>query len=326
MKYNTAMKYNGWIQTIRDLKNEKFELIDSENNTDLVETVKNTISIIKTNNELLDKCVYAGLNLNNITIVEVEINKLFIHLFGESETAKLYNVNSLDDLFNSMFALMEVLRVLEELINIRLRSEGIETDKTAIRNVSDSEKLENIQYDINWNIADNKLHTDFKIIPNLIEVQLQHVKNLDKYVKKKPETDFDCSDTTNPLVFDLKLIYDLHRDFTNYLWNVTYIERFKNCFRETPEKLQFHENITWPEVCYFFSKIEPLQTVVSPFKKWIKFHIGNINYGKNKAEFDRIITEVKELKRNGFSLTVPQQKALANKEKIDNLFKRMQID
>lgn len=145
----------------------------------------------------------------------------------------------------------------------------------------------------------------------------------ERYVfTENPYPDFDSEDTTNPLIFDYQLIVDLHRDFSNYLWNTIDIDNFKDCFRETPKKLEFHKNITIPEICYFFSKIEAKTTVVR-IPSWISAHIGRNNYGKNKNELVRIESDATELKRNGFSLTIPQQKAIENKQKIDNLFNRI---
>lgn len=145
----------------------------------------------------------------------------------------------------------------------------------------------------------------------------------EKYVfTDKPYSDFDSKDTTNPLIFDYKLIVDLHRDFSEYLWNTIDIDNFKDYFRETPKKLEFHKNITIPEICYFFSKIEAKTTVVK-IPSWISAHIGGNNYGKNKNELIKIENDVKEMKRKGFSPTAPQQKAIENKQKIDDLFNRM---
>lgn len=146
----------------------------------------------------------------------------------------------------------------------------------------------------------------------------------EKYVfTDKPYSDFDSKDTTNPLIFDYQLIVDLHRDFSNYLWNTIDIDNFKDYFRKIPKKLVRRENITIPEICYFFSKIEPEVTGERTFPDWMKYHIGGNSYGKNKNELAKIDSDAKELRKNGFPLTVPQLKAIENKQKIDNLFNRM---
>ena len=83
--------------------------------------------------------------------------------------------------------------------------------------------------------------------------------------------------------------------------------------------MELNEGITLPELCYFFGKIEHKQIGVSKFSDWMKNHIGGNSYGKNKQELDRIIIDVKVKNKKDFSLSVPQEKALENKEKIDKL-------
>jgi len=130
---------------------------------------------------------------------------------------------------------------------------------------------------------------------------------------------FDEDDATNPLIFDYQLIVDLHRDFVGYIFITVDINKFKSYFRLTPIKMELNEGITLPELCYFFGKIEHKQIGVSKFSDWMKNHIGGNSYGKNKQELDRIIIDVKVKNKKDFSLSVPQEKALENKEKIDKL-------
>jgi hypothetical protein len=147
-------------------------------------------------------------------------------------------------------------------------------------------------------------------------------KEIEKYFK--PENKIDTVDIKNPLIFDNQLLVDLHRDFSNYLWNTIDFDSFKNYFRKEPKKIVFHENLTWPEICYFFSNIEHKTTVVK-FKKWVTFHIGGNNYSKNITEFIEMDEHIrKRLTEKGFTPTAPQKKALENKQKIDELFNRMQ--
>jgi len=67
----------------------------------------------------------------------------------------------------------------------------------------------------------------------------------------------------------------------------------------------------------FIYYIRPKAKTVSPNHAPIKG-----NYGKNKAEFQRIVLDAKD-KRFNNSLTTPQQKAIENKKKIDTLFNQI---
>jgi len=136
------------------------------------------------------------------------------------------------------------------------------------------------------------------------------------------ESDFDTSDKTNPLIFDIDLITGIHNIFRTFLFETIDIDNFKNCFRVNPISIKKRNGITVSELSYFFSKIEHLQTGVSNFGEWMGYHIKG-NYGNKKNEFIRIETDAMEMKRNGFSLTTPQQKAIENKQKIDTLFNRI---
>lgn len=140
----------------------------------------------------------------------------------------------------------------------------------------------------------------------------------------KPYPNFDSNDKTNPLIFDMQLIHDLHREFNGYLWNTIDIDNFKDCFRKKPKKLVFNDNVTLPEVCYFFSKIEHTQTVVKSFSDWMIYHIDGNNYGKLKKKLTDEAVENSHDKRNGNSLTASQNKVIENKKKIDDKFNRMQ--
>lgn len=152
------------------------------------------------------------------------------------------------------------------------------------------------------------------LMPNL-EIKLQRVK---KYYDT-----FDNNDTTNPLIFEFGFIHALHREFDGYLWNTMDIESFKNCFRIAPKKLIKKDGITVSAICYFFGLIEPKQTGVSSFPDWITTYHVNGNFGKLKKEFKEMADNASSI-RNDFSLTIPQQKAIENKQKIDTLFNRIQ--
>lgn len=136
---------------------------------------------------------------------------------------------------------------------------------------------------------------------------------------------FDSDDTTNPLIFDMDLITGLHNNFRTYIFETTDIDTFKNYFRERPMPIKIRAGITISELCYLFGKIERKKRGVSNFAEWMKNHIEGNNYGVNKKKLIELAENAKE-KRNGFSLTAPQEKALENKEKIDNKIKLMQID
>jgi hypothetical protein len=160
---------------------------------------------------------------------------------------------------------------------------------------------------------------------NFYEWIYQIAKDTEQEINKYFQIYSNEDDNTNPLIFDKDLITGLHNNFRTFIFETTDIDDFENYFKQTPKKINYRQGITIAVLCYFFSKIEHLQTGVSTFSEWMKYHIGNNNYKTKKNEFIEMAKNAK-LKRNGFSLTVPQKKALANKEKIDNLFKRMQID
>ena len=96
---------------------------------------------------------------------------------------------------------------------------------------------------------------------------------------------FDNNDKTNPLIFEIGVLHHLHRDFNSYLFSPVDFENFKNGFRVRSVNLQRMEGITNSAFCYFMGQIEKKQTGVSNFTEWMKFHIGNSNYGKLKKEF-----------------------------------------
>ena len=164
------------------------------------------------------------------------------------------------------------------------------------------------------------------------ELFLQYLKydkkRTDRIMKSwKVETDnFDSDDKTNPLIFDMELITGLHNNFRSFIFETPDIDTFKNYFRKRPMKIEKREGITISELCYFFGKIESKQTAVKNFGEWMKNHIEGNNYGKNKAEFERIIKDINVKEKFDFSKTTPQQKALENKQKIDDLFNRMYPD
>lgn len=149
----------------------------------------------------------------------------------------------------------------------------------------------------------------------------------EKYVftDKPQQSDFDSNDNTNPLIFDMHLITGLHNNFRSFIFETPDIDTFKNYFRKRPMKIEKREGITISELCYLFGKIESKQTGVKNFSDWMKNHIEGNNYGSKKNELIDLAKNAKE-KRNGFSLTAPQQKALENKDKIDKLFNRMHPD
>lgn len=157
----------------------------------------------------------------------------------------------------------------------------------------------------------------------LRELVNNHKAIFEKYEK---ETDnFDSDDKTNPLIFDMVLITGLHNNFRSFIFETPDIDTFKNYFRKRPMKIEKREGITISELCYLFGKIESKQTGVKNFSDWMKNHIEGNNYGSKKNELIDLAKNAKE-KRNGFSLTAPQQKALENKDKIDKLFNRMHPD
>lgn len=123
----------------------------------------------------------------------------------------------------------------------------------------------------------------------------------------------------------MDLITGLHNNFRSYIFETTDIDTFKNYFRKNPMQIKKRDGVTISELCYLFGKIESKQTGVSNFAEWMKNHIGKNNYGNKKNEFIEMAGNARA-KRNGFSLTAPQQKSLENKEKIDKLYNQMQPD
>jgi hypothetical protein len=171
----------------------------------------------------------------------------------------------------------------------------------------------------------HKVKVIIELRPNFnLEVIQKYWKNLlviQKVINEKKEMNFDTNDLSNPLIIETKLLYAIHREFDGYLSPAIDIGTFKNYFRKKPFKMPIYDNVTIPEICYFFSKIEAKTTVVK-IPIWIETHIGGNNYGKNKKELEKIAESAKD-KRDGFSLTIPQQKAIENKQKIDDLFNRI---
>ena len=226
----------------------------------------------------------------------------------------------------------ELLTIDKSLINEKIKSMNSICDKM----IDDFDFImSNHKFTLNQKIGISNFHYNYltpidnksnaKVLnfnDNDLINTIEKIKSIIENIQPQPESDFDINDKTNPLIFNYQLIVDLHRDFSNYLWNTIDIDNFKNCFRKIPKKLEFHKNITLPEICYFFGKIEYKETVVKPFSDWMVYHIGGNNYGKNKAEFNRIVKEAKD-KRYNNSLTTPQQKAIENKQKIDTLFNRI---
>lgn len=155
------------------------------------------------------------------------------------------------------------------------------------------------------------------------ELVNKHKAIFEKY--EKETNNFDSDDTTNPLIFEMDLITGLHNNFRSFIFETTDIDTFKNYFRERPMPIKKRKGITISELCYLFGKIERNKKGVSNFAKWMKNHIEGNNYGSKKNELIDLAKNAKE-RRNGFPLTAPQQKALENKEKIDNKIKLMQID
>ena len=135
----------------------------------------------------------------------------------------------------------------------------------------------------------------------------------------------NTNDTTNPLIFDIKLIYDLHREFNGYLFAAVDIDTFKNHFRKTPKRIIKNDGIGYSAICYFMGSIEHRQFGVSLFSEWMRFHIGGNNYGKLKKEFIEMAENARN-DRHNFSLTIPQEKALDTMAYIDNRLKLMSID
>lgn len=132
---------------------------------------------------------------------------------------------------------------------------------------------------------------------------------------------FDINDTTNPLIFDSTLLINLHREFidNDFLVPIDY-NNFKNCFRKNPQLIEFKKGLSKTAICYIFGTIEHKNIGVKDFSQWMKNHIGQTNYRDKKSEFEKIATEASK-KRNGFSLSAPQQKVLDLKLNIDNRIK-----
>lgn len=136
--------------------------------------------------------------------------------------------------------------------------------------------------------------------------------------------ELDTSDLTNPLIFDIETLRHLHRDFNDYLWQSIDFDDFKNCFRNSPKKIEIKKGITKSAFCYFMGRIEHKQTGVSSLHEWMHFHIGGSNYNKLKTEFTDMAKNASN-DRYDFSLTAPQRKALEMKKEIDNRLKRIPI-
>jgi len=153
------------------------------------------------------------------------------------------------------------------------------------------------------------------LMPNL-EMKLARVK--------KYNDTFDSDDKTNPLIFELKFINDLHREFDGYLWETMDIDSFKNCFRIAPKKLIKKDGFSFNEFCYFLGCIEYKQIGVSSFPNWVTAYHVNGNFGKLKVYLKDMADSAKDL-RDGFSLTIPQKKAIEIMEEIDNRFKQIRI-
>lgn len=150
----------------------------------------------------------------------------------------------------------------------------------------------------------------------------------EKYVftDKPQQSDFDSDNAKNNLIFDETLIMNLHRELNDnvFLVPIDYFS-FKNCFRMKPQKIKFQEGITVATICYIFGKIEHLN-VGKNFTEWMKNHIGNNNYRSKKDEFIQSEKDAKEMKRNGFSLTIPQQRVIELKGNIDKRLKMILKD
>lgn len=154
-----------------------------------------------------------------------------------------------------------------------------------------------------------------------IETESIELEIKSQEIKKYYDT-FDSNDITNPLIFDIKLIYDLHRKFDGYLWDTMNIESFKNCFRVVSKKLIIKKGVTLSMICYFFGLIEPKQTGVKSFPDWITTYHVNGNFGKLKKTLTETADNASSMRKH-FSLTIPQEKAIENKQKIDTLFNRI---
>jgi len=132
----------------------------------------------------------------------------------------------------------------------------------------------------------------------------------------------DTSDLTNPLTLDIKFLNDIHREFDDFLWHTVDITTLKNWYRYSPEKIKIKEGITNSAFCYFMGGIAHKQNGISNTNEWMHFHIGGNNYNKLKKEFIDMAKDASN-KRNNFSVTSPQRKALEMKEEIDSRLKRI---
>jgi len=132
----------------------------------------------------------------------------------------------------------------------------------------------------------------------------------------------DTSDLTNPLTLDIKFLNDIHREFDDFLWHTVDIKTLKNWFRYSPEKIKIKEGITNSAFCYFMGRIAHKQNGISNTNEWMHFHIGGNNHNRLKREFINMAKDASS-KRNNFSVTDPQRKALEMKDEIDSRLNRI---
>ena len=126
-------------------------------------------------------------------------------------------------------------------------------------------------------------------------------------------------DITNPLIFPVELLNKVHAQFDGLLSKSVDISVFKSYFRKIATEIVLEEGIAMSAFCYFISKIEVKSIGISNFTEWMTYHIGNNNYVRLKKVLIVMENDASE-KRDGFSLTMPQLKALEIKKKIDDKF------